>query len=172
MSIPTSAESRYLSHDEFAIVSDTHYPGIATVSAEELRETRKRLRGLHDKAKTFSRQLRRAARGKASLRGSSFPGDMVHPSRRKQIFAQAIKRVSREINRLVKQDAKASLTAAARRALDLKRQNRLVHHPSADRRERTGMRSSPSDRRSVTIEPSEIGRVSQANKVSQAKRDA
>jgi hypothetical protein len=141
MSIPTSAERKYLSHDELMIVSDTHYPGIATVSAEALRETRKRLRGLHEKAKTFSRQLRREFRGKASPRGGSFPGGVAHPSRRKQIFAQAIKRVSREINRSVKEEAKASLTAAARRALEMKRENRLAHHPSSDRRERRGMLS-------------------------------
>jgi hypothetical protein len=57
------------------------------------------------------------------------------------------------------------------KAFQLKQAARAAIHPSAGRTASTGMRSAPSTRPTVVMDPREIGRVSQATKVAEAKRD-
>jgi hypothetical protein len=64
---------------------------------------RQRLRDMRNKERTLARENRRALRGKGAPRGGSFPGTAEHPPlQRKQVFAAALKRVSKEIGRMQK----------------------------------------------------------------------
>src|SRR5215831_8535879 len=97
MSIPCKFERSVLSYDEHEIVLRSHHPGIYDAGLDDLKALRQRLR-----------DMRRQARGKATPRGGSFPGTAEHPLRRKQVFAAALKRVNREIDRMHKLEARAA----------------------------------------------------------------
>jgi hypothetical protein len=92
-------------------------------------------------------------------------------SMKKQIFASALKRVNREIGRLEEAECRPTLAESARRVLELKRDNRVRHHPSAGRAASHGMRPLPNERDTARVDPREIGRVSQAVNAAQAHRD-
>ena len=90
---------------------------------------------------------------------------------KKQIFASALKRVNREIKRVEGAERRPTLVESARRALELKRANRVRHHPSAGRTASHGMRSLPNSGDTVRVDPREVGRVSQAVRAAQVRRD-
>ncbi|WKW49466.1 hypothetical protein [Rhodomicrobium lacus] len=171
MAIPYKSELQLLNHDERELVRATHYPAICELAREDLQDTLTRLRGLRDKEKTQYKAKRRETKGTGEARGGSFPGTSEQPRRRKQVFAQALKRVNKEIERHRKFEAKAELGAAARRALALKRSGDF-HRPSPGVTAHEGMSPLPSRRRRTTVHPSKIGQVSQWTKIRQAQRDA
>jgi hypothetical protein len=173
MSIPIATERSLLSYDEFETVRRSHYPFISGLSADELRALRSDLRDRRSKASTIARRQRREVRGKTQPRGSTPARDDMHAMRRKQIFVQAVKRLNRELHRLDEAvNRPTPLIESAQRALEMLRANRAVHHPSSGRTAGRGMQPKPSERRTVEMDPREVGRVSQAVKVAQARRDA
>src|SRR4029077_569289 len=105
MSIPCKSERSVLSQGELEMVLGTHHPAIYALDGNELRALRVRLREQRSKTRTLARQKQREIRGKAERRGKSFPGTAEQPLRRKQVFANALKRVNKEINRLRKFEA-------------------------------------------------------------------
>ena len=141
-------------------------------SSDLLRALRQRLREMRGKERTLAHANRRAVRGKGAQRGASFPGTAEHPLRRKQVFAAALKRVSKEIGRMHKLEARTAHTEAARRALAMRRAAQFPPRPAAGDTPREGMRPLPSQRRRTRVPPSRIGSVSQATKNAQAARDA
>lgn len=171
MTIPCKFERSVLSHDEHGIVLRSHHPGIYDVSLEELKALRQRLRDMRNRERTLARQKRREVRGKGEPRGGSFPGTAEHPLQRKQVFAGALKRVNREIDRMEKLEARSEHVEAARRALAMRRAAQFPARPSAGNTAGDGMRSLPSQRRKTVVPPAKIGRVSQATKNAQAARD-
>ena len=102
MSLPCKSERSCLSHDEFELVRVTHHPEIYELSPDQLRAVKVRLREQRNKAQALARQKQRELRGKADPRGKSFPGSADQPSQRKQIFAAALKRINKELDRLHK----------------------------------------------------------------------
>ncbi len=171
MSFPVSTERRMLAEAEFEAVQPTHYPDICGLSWDELRTAARRLRDYRDKARDISRQQRREMRGKADPRGAQPASDNTGASVKKQIFASALKRVNREIQRRDQSERRASQSDIARRALELKQANRVRHHPSSSRTAGQGMRANPNEGPTVQTDPREIGRVSQFVKDAQAQRD-
>jgi hypothetical protein len=171
MPAPCRFELSILKHDEQEIVRDTHHPAVGEMTRDRLESLRLRLRDLHDKERTFARHRQREAKGKAEPRGKSFSGTAEHAMQRKQVFVAAIKRVNKELKRLRKFEARKELGEAARRALALRRAQQFSR-PQNDPNHHEGMRSIPSRRRNMKVSPSKIGRVSQANKRAQARRDA
>jgi hypothetical protein len=171
MPAPCKFEISILKDDEQEIIRDTHHPAVGELTRDRLESLRSRLRDLHDKERTLARHRQREAKGKAEPRGKSFSGTAEHAIQRKQVFVAAIKRVNKELRRLQKFEARKELGEAARRALALRRAQQFSR-PQNDPGVREGMRSIPSRRRSMKIPPSTIGRVSQANKRAQARRDA
>jgi hypothetical protein len=145
----------------------SHHPEIYDAGPDDLRELRQRLRDMRDKERTLAREIRRATRGKGAPRGGSFPGTSERPLQRKQVFAAALKRVSKEINRIRKLDARTTHVEAARRALAMRRAAQFPSPPPAG----DGMRPSPNERRRTRVSPAKIGRVSQATKNAQAARE-
>jgi hypothetical protein len=117
MSIPCKFERSILSYDEHEIVLRSHHPEIYDAGLDDLEALRQRRRDMRDKEGTLARENRRAARGKGATRGGSFPGTAERPLQRKQVFAAALKRVSKEIGRMRKADLRAANVEAARSAL-------------------------------------------------------
>ena len=99
MSIARKAENRILTQGEREIVAPTHHPAICDLSRENLTEKRRLLRSYRDKARDVAQQQRREMRGKAEPRGVGAARDNSGTVTKQQIFAQALKRVSREIGR-------------------------------------------------------------------------
>ena len=172
MSIPCKFERSILSYDEHEIVLRSHHPEIYDASLDDLSALRQRLREMRDKECTLARENRRAARGKAAPRGGSFPGTAEHPLQRKQVFAAALKRVSKEISRMRKLEARAAHVEAARRALAMRRAAQFPPRPPTGDTASEGMRALPNRRRRTRVPPAKIGSVSQATKNAQAARDA
>jgi hypothetical protein len=118
------------------------------------------------------RASRREARGKGPSRGESFPGTAEHPPQRKQVFAGALKRVNKEIDRMQKLEVRTAHIEAARRALTMRRAAQFPPRPPTGDTATEGMRAVPSQRRRTRDPPAKIGSVSQATKNAQAARDA
>jgi hypothetical protein len=172
MSIPCKFERSILSYDEHEIVLRSHHPEIYDASLDDLRALRQRLREMRDKERTLARENRRAVRGKGPQRGASFPGTAEHPLRRKQVFAAALKRVSKEIGRMHKLEARTAHIEAARRALAMRRAAQFPTRSPTGDAPSEGMRALPSRRRRTRVPPEKIGSMSQATKNAQARRDA
>ena len=172
MSIPCKTEQSVLSQEEFEIIRATHHPEIYALDGKELHALRVRLRTQRDKAWTLARQKHREMRGKSDERGKSFPGNAEQPRVRKQVFANALKRVNKEIDRLRKFEARTAHMEAARRAFALSRSEKFIEYPGAGRAARDGMQPHVIRRRRTGIPRSKIGSVTKATKVSQAIRDS
>jgi len=142
------------------------------LSRDELIAVAKRVRGFRDKARDVGHQQRREMRGKSAPRGAQPARDNTGTSVKMQIFAGALKRLNQEIRRAEEVVASESQTAIAGRALALKRQNRVRHHPRAGRTADRGMQPVSNPNPTVEPDPREIGRVSQFVKNAQARRDS
>jgi hypothetical protein len=91
---------------------------------------------------------------------------------RKQVFAGALKRVNKEIDRMQKLEARSAHVDAARRALAMRRAAQFPLRPPTGDTAVEGMRSLPSQRGKVILPRARIGSISQATKNAQAARDA
>jgi hypothetical protein len=172
MSVPCKFERSILSFDEHAIILRSHHPEIYDAGLDELKALRDRLREMRNKERTLARENRRAVRGKGAQRGASFPGTVEHPLLRKQVFAAALKRVSKEIGRMQKLDALAEHVEAAHRALAMRRAASFPPRPPSGDTAGEGMRPLPNRRRRTRVSRTRIGKASQATKNAQAARDA
>ena len=171
MSLTIASERRMLTEAEFGAVLRSHYPEVCGLPKEELVGVARRVREYRDKARDITRHRRRERRGKAEPRGANPAPSEAGTSMTKQIFTSALKRVHREIKRVEEDERRPTLVESARRALELKRANRVRHHPSAGRTASRGMRSLPNQGDTVRADPREVGRVLQAVKAAQARRD-
>jgi hypothetical protein len=177
--VQRDVEARLLTGQERADVDASHFPAILALSRQELVALIRRLREYRDRAQTIARQQRREMRGKSEARGASPARDNLGTVQKAQVLAQAVKRANSELAR--HDDPEPGLPSAAeptstqveltRKAFEQRQAARAVRHPSAGRTANTGMRSNPSGRGTVGMDPREIGRVSQATKAAQAKRD-
>jgi hypothetical protein len=172
MSLPCKSERRRLNHDEFGLVRLTHHPAIYELTLDELQALKLRLREQRNKERALARQKQRELRGKAEPRGKSFPGTADQPLQRKQIFAAAVKRINKELDRLHNLAARTAHVEAARAALAQHRAAKFVHHPPAGPTPDDGMLPRVRVRRYTRVPGSKIGSISQATKIAQAVRDA
>lgn len=171
MGIPIATERRLLAQAELEAVEQTHYPQICALDRDALIEIARRVRAFRARARDIARRQRREMRGKADPRGARPAADDTGSALKAQVLAAALRRVNREIRRHEKAQPRASQGEIARRALELKRRNRVRHHPGAGRTAREGMRAIPNRGPTVETDPREIGRVSQFVKAGQARRD-
>ena len=160
-----------LTEAEFEAVLRTCHPEICGLPKEELIGVARRVREYRDKARDITRHRRRERRGKAEPRGASPAPSEAGTSMKKQIFASALKRVDCEIGRMEEAERRPTLAESDRRALELKRADRVRHHPGAGRTASRGMRPLPNEGDTARVDPREIGRVSQAVEAAQARRD-
>ncbi|TPE62435.1 hypothetical protein FJQ54_05930 [Sandaracinobacter neustonicus] len=170
MSINRKAEKALLDHEEWTLVQGTHQPEIKALSDKELSAARTRLRGLHDKQRDLSHAKRRISQGKADPRGGSFPGTYERPGRRKQVFAQAIRRINSEKERREIAAARSTIVESQHRALAKKRRatsTRPTNTPTAS----AGKSSITNPKRATKVPGAKVGSVSQQTKKAQAKKD-
>lgn len=170
MTLSTKRENSLLKQDEREVIARTHFPALIDLDDKGLSETLRRVRDWQDKERSLARQMRRSIRGKAETRGGSFPGNVNQPSRRKQVFAGAAKRLNREVARRQAFVAHEALKDAARRALALKPQESSP--PPTGQSRVGGMTPIENRRRRWRVSGARIGSVSQAGKQAQAARDS
>lgn len=171
MSLSCRSERSLINQEEYEVVRITHHPAIYDLDGEALQSARKQLRALHEKERTFARQNRRTSRGKAEARGGSFPGTHERPTRRKQVFASAVKRISKELDRRQKTEARASNLEAASKALAMRRAANFDVRPAAGEAANSGMQARTTAKRRNIVTGKRIGSVSQSVKASQARSD-
>lgn len=163
-------EERLLTKEERELVSRTHHPEIEALSDAELADLRKLLRDRRDRATDISRRQRREMRGKASPQGATPAADNEGSARKKSVLAQAMKRLNSETARRERKGARERLVENMRNALAMKRAAGEPGRP-ASRTAGKGMRSTPNRKAEQISDPREVGRVSQATKRAQARRD-
>jgi hypothetical protein len=166
------AERSLVTHEEFEILSQTHHPAILDLDENAISAAQQRIRDLRGKERTLVREMRRGIRGKAAPRGTSFPGNVEKPSRRKQIFSGALKRLNKETTRRHALAAREALADSSRRALAFKSAEGSPHHPSPGSSSHAGMNPVESGRQRTKVSRAKVGRVSQATKAAQAAKDA
>ena len=172
MAMSCKLERSLVSHEEHDVILSSHHPEIYALDLAGLKTLQGRLRQMQDKERSLTRQKQRERRGKAEPRGGSFPGTAEHPQKRKQVFASALKRVNKELERARHREAREANIDAARRALEMRRAANFRTSPAAGDTPNPGMISLPSRRRIARVSGKRIGSVSQATKVAQARRDS
>jgi hypothetical protein len=163
-------ERTLLGHDAFQLVAPTHLPGLATLPPEELRGLAAKLRAEHAKFRDMIREGKRARRGKGEARAAA-GAEAGKASRRKQVYAAALKRVNKRFEELTHERRRDEHRAALKAAL-ARRQAQRAQHPSAGFGARDGMRSKASGKGARGVNPGRIGSTSQQTRQSQARRDA
>jgi hypothetical protein len=163
----SNPEDRLLSLVEREMVEQTKPPALDGLSKEALQALAKRLRSARDRARRIGRQQKREIRGKADPKGATLARDNAGTEAKAQILVDALKRVTDAVRKL-NAPTQAELL---RKAAAMKRSAPAPQHPGSGHTASKSMRSKPSGRPTVKSDPREIGRVSQAGKVAQAKRD-
>ena len=177
-------EDRLLSASELEIVAATREPEIGKLTLDELKSTGRRLRQAHERAKDIGAHQQREMRAKAEPRGAKPARDNTGTLAKAQALLEALHRVDEELSRREKAEAdaatatdtdtaKPSQAELARHALELKLAGEADHHPDAGRSSSDGLkakqRKTPAK---IGTTKKEVGRVSQANKVAQARKDS
>jgi len=174
MSADAESENRLLDASELEIVSATRSPAIEELSMEELKALVHRLRQAHGRAKDICARQQREIRGKADPRGAKRVQGNTGSMAKVQVLFEAIQRVDGELSRREENGTGTpSQAELARHALEQKLSSPTRQHPGAGRSASEGMR--PKERQEpiqVGTTRKEIGRVSQAGKVAQARKDS
>jgi hypothetical protein len=173
MSDQTQVEAR-LSAAELEVVNASRSPAIKQASDEQLKILAQRLRRARDRAKDIAARQKREMRGKAQPKGTKRTRDNTGTLAKAQVLGEAIERVEEELSRREKL-ATATTTQAdlSRHALKLKLSHPAPLHPGSGPTASKGMQSK--DRQKplrVGASKREVGRVSQAGKVAQARKDS
>lgn len=171
MSTSIADERRLLAAEEYKPVERSHYPALSGLSREELRELVHWLRSQRDK---FRRQVEhhgRVHRGKAEPRGiAGEPAGGRGIAAKKQVFARALKRVNSRLDSVLAADKRAAMRAGLEAALERKRKARR-HHPTGGRPTGSGAPSIENPKGTDIVAGATIGRISQAGRKDQARRD-
>jgi hypothetical protein len=109
-------ERTLLGHDAFTLVAPSHYPALRALPAEELRGLAARLREQHGRIRDLLREGRRAKRGKGDARAAA-TAEADKATRRKQVYAAALKRVNARFAELEHDRRREANRAALQAAL-------------------------------------------------------
>jgi hypothetical protein len=159
-------ERELLGHDAFAMIAPTHQPAIAALPPEELRALATRLRAEHAKLRDL---IREGHRGKGDARAAA-NAEAGKATRRKQVYAAALKRVNNRFDELTHDRRRAEHRAALKEAL-ARRQAQRALHPTAGFGASNGMQSKGNAKSRSHVQGGRIGSVSAQNKRAQARRD-
>ena len=174
MSKKSQSESRWLDSSESEIVNATHSPEIEQQSIDQLKALTHRLRQTHARAKDISARQQREILGKADPRGAKRVQGNAGSVEKARVLFEAIQRVDGELSRREKNVAATpSQAELSRHAFELKMSSQTSEHPDPGRSASEGMH--PKKRKElfkVGTTRKEIGRVSQAGKVAQARKDS
>ena len=173
MSANSKSENRPLGAAESEMVSATLSPEIEQQSMEQLRALTHRLRQAHGRAKDIGARQQREIRGKVDPRGAKRTQDSTGSLEKVRVLFEAIQRVDGELSRREKDDTGTPSQAdLARHALELKMSGQINEHPDPGRSASLGMQvKKRQELFKVGTTRKEIGRVTQAGKVAQARKD-
>ncbi len=145
MSIALASERRSLAQDEFDPIIRSHYLVAETLS--------------------------RIARGKAEALGTAAERASERGlAAKKQVFANALKRVNARITALEESERRALALTRLRTAV-ARKQAIAPQHPQPGRTVRTGMRVRTGETHRRVVQAARIGQVSQSVRNAQAARD-
>lgn len=171
MSTSIADERRLLAADEYQQVARSHYPALLEVPRDELPTLVRWLREQQAKMRGTIEHRRRVRRGKAEPRSAAAETSSERgAAAKKQVFARAVKRVNSRLDHLRDEERRAEIRVRLGAALERKRKAR-VHHPASGRRAGTGVQSIENPRGPDVLDPTAVGRVSEAVRRSQARRD-
>ena len=169
MAISQREERDLLGHNAFSLIVPTHQPAIAALPPEELRAIATRLRAEHAKLRDLIREGKRAKRGKGDARAAAH-AEAGKATRRKQVYASALKRVNSRFDELTQERRRAEHRAALKAAL-ARRQALRAQHPSAGFGASAGMQNKGNAKGRNRVHGARVGSVSAQNKRAQARRD-
>jgi hypothetical protein len=168
MSDQITTDDRLLSVAERALVAQSKLPIVATLDKNELQMLGRRLREARDRARKIGNQQKREMLGKASPRGATPARANEGTEAKAQALVDALRRVNQAMRKLLA----PSQAELSRKALAAKQAaTPPTRHPEAGPSSSKGMSSKTSKQPTVRADPREVGRVSQAGKVAQARRD-
>lgn len=167
MSEHSSADDRLLSASERELVASTQQPALGQHSKDELKAIGGRLREARDRARSIARQQQREMRGKSEPRGAAAARDNTGTTAKADVLVAALKQVTLALRRL----NTPTQGAMAKKAMAAKQAAQVQHHPEGGPTASAGLKAKPSRKPTVRMDPREVGRVSQAGKKAQAKRD-
>lgn len=174
MSDRAQLEARLLDAGELEIVNATRPPSVGQLSVEQLKVLVQRLRRARDKAKDIGARQKREMRGKADPRRTKPTRDNTGTLAKAQVLQESIERVEAELSR--RENVTSATTTQAdlsRQALELKLSRQAPTHPGSARSASDGMKSKVRQKPlRIGASKGEVGRVSQAGKVSQARKDS
>lgn len=171
MAITRRQEARALSADEHALVEKSHHPALQGLSDGELADLVRLVRERRDKAQGEVNRRRREIRGKGAPKGATPSTGDAGSKTKLAVLAMAMRRLNGEVERRRQLAAAASTAAGVRKALEMK-QAAGGEQAFNSRHARNGMREIANTRAQNLVRPMERGRLRQAAKVAQAKRDA
>ncbi|WP_112662517.1 hypothetical protein [Microvirga flavescens] len=168
MTTPTRAERRLLSDDEYELVAQTHHPALTMIETPELSRLTSLIRERRDRAKDIANKQRREVRGKGRA-NTNFAAKDLGNRRKAGVLGEALSRLNKERSR---RNARARLSENAHKALELKRDSASQKRPAPGRTAGKGMASSENPKAERIGSEMHAGRISQAGKTAQAKRDS
>jgi len=166
MSMSDQDEDRLLSLFERELVGQSRPPTLHALRKEDLEALGKQLRRVRDRYRRIANRQQREMRGKAEPKGATAARDNTGSEAKLVVLVAALNRVSAALRLRNRRGA----TQVLRDALTAK-QAAQPNHPGPGRTASAGMPKKESSRRTVRVDPRETGRVSQATKVHQAKKD-
>ncbi|MGO4705732.1 hypothetical protein AB4072_08145 [Microvirga sp. 2MCAF38] len=167
MTTPKRVERRLLSDDEFELVAQTHHPALGMLEEPDLSRLTKLIRERRDRAKDIANRQRREVRGKART-STTFAAKDLGNRRKAGVLSEALSRLNKENAR---RNARARLSENAQKALELKRGVSSKSRPTSGRTAGKGMKPSENKKPERIGSEMQAGRISQAGKKAQAKRD-
>jgi hypothetical protein len=159
-------EDRLLSEVEHDMVAQTKPPVLDQLTKPALQALVKRLRSARDRARRIGRQQRLEIRGKGDPKGAVPARDNAGTEAKAQVLIEAVNRVTAALRKM-----NVTSQAKPKRKVTTKPVPSTPQHPVPGKTLSEGMRAKPSRRPTVKLDPREIGRVSRAGKVAQARRD-
>jgi hypothetical protein len=147
---------------------------IKRLTVPQLKALIHRLRQTHGRAKDISARQQREMRGKAEPHGTKRVHDNTGTLAKVQVLYRAIQRIDGELSRREENNVGArSRIELSRRVPEHKSDSRGKTHPGTGRTASKGIRSKARNKPVKTgTTRREIGRVSRAGKVAQARKDA
>jgi hypothetical protein len=171
VTISLASERRSLTNDELEPVLRSHHPAVADLSRAELVDLARWLRARRDRARDILRTRRRVASGKVESRGTvRETASEYGMAAKKQVFANALKRVNARLVQIEKAEQREAALARMQALLASKRVA-VPHHPQSGQSARAGMRLKRGAAKGRVIEGARIGSVSQSVRNAQAGRD-
>jgi hypothetical protein len=174
MSASMEAENRALNAAELDMVNGTRRPEIEQKTRDELKALAHRLRQAHSRANDIATRQQREIRGKAEPHSARRAQDNAGSIAKTQALFDAIQRIDQELSRREEiETGRPSMAEFARRALELKMSAESGNHPDPGRTASQGIRQKKrTEEFAGGTSKREMGRVSQAGKVAQARKDS